>query len=101
MLAARLAPADQDSEREFERIVDDREALSARFREQFEIKMRRGYSPHVTLGYFANEEYGELATSRITSWTESLKKEVGHLAIPFSSISLYGFTDMATFFKRV
>ena len=101
VLVARLMPADQDSEGKFERIVDARDTLSARFREQFEVEMRKGYSPHITLGYFANEEYGELATPQIAYWTELLKRKVGDQLITFSSISLYGFTDMVTFFKRV
>lgn len=101
VLVARLMPADQDSEREFKRIVDDRKALCVRFRERFKVKMRSSYSPHVTLGYFANEEHAELATPQIDRWTKLAKGKVGHQTITFSSISLYGFTDMVTFFKRV
>jgi hypothetical protein len=100
VLVARLEPADQGSQTEFKRIVSDRKILSAAFQEKFQVKMRSDYSPHVTLGYFANEEYAELASSQIAPWTELVKERVKHLTITFRSISLYGFTDMVTFFKK-
>jgi len=100
VLVARLMPADQETEKGFRRIVNEREALSARFREQFEVEMRSGYTPHVTLGYFANEEYAELATPEVDRWTELAREIVGHRTITFDSIDLYGFVDMVTFFKR-
>jgi hypothetical protein len=100
MLAACLVPADRDSVMELKRIIEYREALSAIFRERFGAKMRSDYCPHVTLGYFANKEYAELATSQIDRWTELTREKVDNLTITFNTISLYGFTDMATFFKR-
>ena len=99
-LVARLMPAGQESEKGFGRIVNEREVLSARFREQFEVGMQSGYTPHVTLGYFANEEYAELATPEVDRWTELARGIVGHRTIAFDSIDLYGFVDMVTFFKR-
>ncbi|UCC61495.1 MAG: hypothetical protein JSV36_11850 [Anaerolineae bacterium] len=100
VLVARLRPADQDSARELDRFVADRQALSANFQERFGIQMRSDYSPHVTLGYFANEEHAELATPQLARWYESAKKKVSHLTVTFSRISLYGFTDMVTFFRK-
>lgn len=100
VLVARLKPADEDSERALNRIVEDRAHLSASFEQRFKVKMRMGYSPHVTLGYFANKEYAELATSQINHWTELFEEMVENLTITFGSISLYGFTNMVTFFKR-
>jgi hypothetical protein len=93
-------PAGRESEKGFGRIVNERETLSARFREQFEVGMRSGYTPHVTLGYFANEKYAELATPEVDRWTELAREIVGHRTITFDSIDLYGFVDMVTFFKR-
>jgi 2'-5' RNA ligase len=98
-LVAVLMPAEGDSELEFERIVQERAALSAQFRDRFGIAMRRSYHPHVTLGYFANEQQAELCSPHVDGWTERLQKFVGRLTITFRSISLYGFTDMVTFFK--
>jgi hypothetical protein len=100
VLVARLAPVGRETENELSRIVNEREALSARFREQFEVGMRSGYTPHVTLGYFANEEYAELATPDVDRWTELARDIVGHCTITFDSIDLYGFVDMVTYFKR-
>ncbi len=100
VLVARLKPADADSEKKLNRIVEDRAHLSLSFEQQFNVKMRTGYSPHVSLGYFANREYAELATSQIENWTRLVSKKVDNLAITFSSISLYCFTDMVTFFRK-
>jgi hypothetical protein len=98
VLVARLEPADRESEDEFGRIIANRNDLSVRFQEHFGFKIT-DYSPHVSLGYFANKEYAELATPQIDRWTGLCEKEAGDLTVAFGSISLYGFTDMATFFK--
>jgi hypothetical protein len=98
VLVARLEPADRESEDEFRRIVVDRNDLSVRFQKQFGFKIT-DYSPHVSLGYFANKEYAELATPQIDRWTGWCEKEAGDLIVAFRNISLYGFTDMVTFFK--
>lgn len=99
VLVARLVPADQDSERELRIVVENRQNLTARFRERFGIETINDYSPHVSLGYFANAQYAQLSTSQISRWTDLIKEETGDLTVAFTSISLYGFTDMATFFK--
>ena len=100
VLVARLAPADRDSERELKIIVDHRRDLSARFRERFKARTTVDYSPHVSLGYFANTQYAGLATPQISRWDDVVRRKVDGLTIAFTGISLYGFTDMATFFKR-
>jgi hypothetical protein len=98
VLVARLEPADIESRDEFGRIIADRNDLSVRFQEHFGFKIT-DYSPHVSLGYFANKEYAELATPQIDRWIGLCEKEAGDLTVAFGSVSLYGFTDMATFFK--
>lgn len=100
VLVARLVPADQDSKRERKTIIANRRNLTARFRERFGIETINNYQPHVSLGYFANTQYAESATSQINRWTDVIKEETSELTIAFTSISLYGFTDMATFFKN-
>jgi len=100
VLVARLKPADLDSERALERIVDHRAALYTRYQERFQAELAGKYSPHVTLGYFANEAQAELATPEIDRWNAALQQKARQQCIRFSSISLYGFTDMVTFFKR-
>jgi len=100
VLVARLAPADKDSEATLRGITADRTDLTTDLQERFGVKTTNGYSPHVSLGYFANREFADLSTPQIDHWTDMVKKEAGNLTITFSSISLYGFTDMATFFKK-
>ena len=101
VLVARLMPADQDSEEKFQRIIEHRTALSTKFEERFGITMQNRFSPHVTLGYFANEQHAELTSPRIDRWNEMIREKVEGQTVTFNSISLYGFTDMVTFFKRV
>ena len=50
-------------------------------------------------GYFANKESAQLATPLIADWVEIFEETVSDLTITYHSISLYGFTDMITFFK--
>ena len=62
--------------------------------------MRSNCYPHVTIGYFANEKYTVLINNQVDHGTELVKRAVNDLSVVFNSISLYGFTDMATFLKR-
>jgi hypothetical protein len=100
VLVARLKAADEDSERALARMVEERTRLCAGYGERFGVQMRTRYAPHVSLGYFANAECAELATPQIDRWTGLFQERVGGRTIAFNSISLYGFTDMATFVKK-
>jgi hypothetical protein len=51
------------------------------------------------LGYFANQESAQLARARLAEWQTDLSKTMVHDIISFTSCSLYGFTDMATFIR--
>jgi len=99
VMVARLESADPESQRSLDGLKERRSLLCKQFHEVFGIPMPRGYSPHVSLGYFANVEHGELALARLTEWIREFKKIVGEATISFESLALYGFTDMATFFK--
>lgn len=100
-LVARLTLDDEDSEPCYQRIEAQRSWLGEEFRKRFGVTTRgRAFSPHVTLGYFANKEGGELATPQIDSWTDIVKDKVGTATINFESVGLYGFTDMATYLGR-
>ncbi|MCB0562642.1 MAG: hypothetical protein KDD09_27005, partial [Phaeodactylibacter sp.] len=64
------------------------------------------YDIHLSLAYFGNQEYGRLFQTLKDNWQnyfqDKMKDGQGRdLAITFNSIGLYGFTDMATFFKVV
>jgi hypothetical protein len=98
-IVARLEPADLDSEKIYRWIEGERKLLSERFQEQFGVHVYWPYTPHVTLGYFANEEQTASSFSDMDRWNESMREKADGLTITFNSISLYGFTDMITFFK--
>ena len=91
-----LKPADQQSERLLKEIENHREELYKNF--PTNIKYSE-YTPHVTLGYFANKESAQLATPLVSDWAKTFEEAVKDLTITYHSISLYGFTDMITFFK--
>jgi 2'-5' RNA ligase len=97
-IVARLKPADAQSEAVLKRVADQREALYNKFPVQIS---HREFSPHITLGYFGNRESAQLTTPLIDAWTELMQASTDKLSITFNSISLYGFTDMVTFFKEV
>ena len=91
-----LKPADQQSERLLTEIENYREALY----ENFPTKIKHSeYTPHVTLGYFANKESARLAMPLVADWAKTFEEAVRDLTITYHNISLYGFTDMITFFK--
>lgn len=102
VLVASLKPANNESEKFIEWIRQSRRDLSASFQESFGVNLSTDhpYAPHVSFGYFANEEHGELATSRLEHWDELFRQKAKGVTITFRSISLYAFTDMVTSFKR-
>ncbi|AIE85908.1 hypothetical protein [Fimbriimonas ginsengisoli] len=96
VMAIRLSPVEVDV---FARFVEARAILSRGYLAQFGLGASEAFTPHVSLGYFMNREGAELARSRVTSWNEALQGFVGESKLSFRSASLYGFTDMATFFR--
>lgn len=104
VLVARLEPADEESNDAFKRIAKERLDLNKSFKKDFGVRTSYpDFSPHVSLGYFTNSKKAKLAGPRVNSWTKEFNKalkKADYPTISFESISLYGFTDMATFFKR-
>jgi len=98
VLVARLQPADEASEQILSALSTIRTELSETARREFGL-IARDYTPHVSLGYFANREHGQLADARIEHWTERFGARLINSTITFSSLDVYGFTDMASFFK--
>ena len=76
-----------------------RGALNAANRERYGFSANEVFVPHVTLGYFANRAGAELAQARVSSWQEQFAVALAGESVQFESASLYGFTDLATFFK--
>ncbi len=116
VLVARLKPkkGDPQSQKQFRRIKKVRDELYNQFEDKFypgadkksakpnktDTKQQRSYNPHISLGYFGNIQRGDAAQKRIDRWTEIFKKHTKNRTITFNKIGLYGFTDMATFFKQ-
>ena len=91
-----LKPADQKSVEILKEIATRREDLY----ENSPGKIAHfEYAPHVTLGYFTNKESAQLTTSLISDWEKIFEEATKDLTITYHNISLYGFTDMITFFK--
>jgi hypothetical protein len=99
VLVACLEPADKDSFRNFKALKKQRLKLLKKIKVRFGVCTAPGeYIPHVSLGYFANEESVKIDSSRLDDLTEFFREKINN-TIVFNSISLYGFIDMITFFK--
>ena len=101
VLVARLKPADDKSGQVYATIMEHRRALYGKFESEFGFThWRDTHDPHVSLGYFGNESSAESVQSQVQRWTEAFRDKVSGEVIQFNSISLYGFLDMATFFRQ-
>lgn len=101
VLVARLKPSDSRSEKILKKIEVKRQGLINVYRERTGLQTcSLSYSPHVSLGYFANKEKAELASPMIEKWNDQFESSTEGLTITFSSNSLYGFNNMTTFFRR-
>lgn len=99
-LVAQLKPSNSESVNQFVEIEARRKELYRSFEQEFGLtRWHEWYSPHITLGYFGNEEGAEKARLKVEEWNEDMLKFANGVSIQFSSISLYGFTDMANFFR--
>jgi hypothetical protein len=98
VLVALLAPADPASADRLREIEAGRRALSAQSQRVYGISASDRYLPHVSLGYFANREGAQLAASMLGTWESGFAGEMAGQLLPFAHASVYGFTDMATFF---
>jgi hypothetical protein len=89
-----------DSDRDvYNRIVEERKLLGNIYQERFGIPLNQEWSPHITLGYFANQEAASKSIMHIESWSDKFREKMDGLTITYKQIGLYGFTDMATFVK--
>jgi hypothetical protein len=59
VLVARLQPVEGASERNLTELSALREQMSEAARSKLGVDFSRSYSPHVTLGYFANQEHAQ------------------------------------------
>ena len=98
-LVAVLKTADPASAARFEQLKQARNDLYDIFESRFGLAMRWDFTPHVSLGYFANQEQAELASPEVGRWQDIIQQELNGTTITYPTVSLYGFTDMITFFK--
>jgi hypothetical protein len=100
VLAARLKPV-KASRTAFTNLKRSRTSLNNKFARRYGHKTAHsGYTPHVTLGYFSHKAAAAVVTSaQKNAWTSLFAMLARGKTITFESISLYGFTDMATFIK--
>ena len=99
-LVAVLKPADAASKIAFAAIASRRSLLNAHY-QALGPEMREAFVPHVSLGYFANESEAKRALPLLAQWQTVFRECASGKMITFDSISGYGFTDMATFFKSI
>lgn len=99
-VVALLKPADDRSDMALRSLEKRREELNRSSEERFGIATAtKPYRPHVSLGYLANKELGEKAEDAVRRLNELLAAAISETTIRFPSISLYGMTDMETFFR--
>jgi hypothetical protein len=99
VLAAYLTPADEASANLVTEISEERKRLNAQYKEVYGISSSDNYVPHVSLGYFANKEHAQLSTPCLPDWNRTFAERMQGQTLSFQSSDVYGFTDMATFFK--
>ncbi len=99
VLVARLSPADEMSETKLKILSATRTKLCDLATNDLGVSPSRRYSPHISLGYFADREHGQLAHAHMENWAERFRKHLATSVITYTSLNTYAFTDMASYFK--
>jgi 2'-5' RNA ligase len=96
-----LLKAQDGYKQALEEIAQEQLALYASYERTFGLK-RPGYpfTPHISLGYFWPRQQFDTAWTKRKDWHEAFAPHAQDCTIRFSSISLYGFLDMETFFRQ-
>jgi hypothetical protein len=95
-MALRLVPADERSATTFALMQAWRQGLQRKIEERTGIEATP-FSPHLTLGYFANPRLvseGEDVTEKLA---QNLARALDGLSLPLPAIALYAFSSMANF----
>lgn len=101
VLAAELRPADDRSMAAKAKHETSRSELVARLNARMGVQTQQ-WRPHVTLGYFANEESATHARFHVLpQWQDFVRERTEGLSVTFRSASVYGFTDMVSFWRLV
>ncbi len=99
-LVARLLPDDEASAASLAELCVARQELNTAALRTLGVCPSGRYSPHVTLGYFANEAGGQRCAARLMDLNTQSQPHLAGATITFSSIGVYAFPDMANFFRR-
>lgn len=98
-LVAQLEAADETSAARLEELEAARKALYGTFEAALGLEMYRSFTPHVSLGYFANQESAFQAMAQLGAWNAKFAETLEGATLQFDSISLFGFNNMANFFS--
>jgi hypothetical protein len=97
-LVAALEPADERSAAAKAAHERSRAALADRLTARLGVALPE-WRPHLTLGYFANDEAAGHASDAVERWQQRARERTDRLAATFRSAAVYGFTDMASFWR--
>ena len=96
-LVARLGPADSASAESLQRLIQARAVLSDVFGRKFGVRPHAVYTPHITLGYFANDGYAAMASSSVARWNAALLERTAGLILPLHRVRLSLYQNMTGF----
>jgi hypothetical protein len=96
-LVARLGPADEISETNLQQLIAARDALSDIFEARFCVRPHPCYTPHITLGYFANDERAQTTGADVERWNIEILKRMNGQILPLQRILPSLFQDMTSF----
>lgn len=100
-VVARLVPADERAAAALACHARDRGELAARLRDRVGVEPPE-WHPHVTLAYAANHDAAaRLRDEVLPAWDAHARERTAGRSVTFRSASLYGFTDMASFWRLV
>lgn len=99
VLVAGLEPADPPSEAAKAAHEACRDDLVARLAARVGVRIQP-WRPHLTLGYFPNEDAAAHARAHeLRRWQDRAREQTAALSVTFRSASVYGFTDMVSFWR--
>jgi hypothetical protein len=96
-LVAKLKPADEPSRANLQKLEEARAEFVAGA-SHLGLQYNK-LTPHISLAYFADPQFGERAEMQVPYWTGVFQPRLSGIRLRFRRVSLHGFTDMVTFFK--
>ena len=96
-LVAHLEPSDDASAESLRRIRITRDALTEAFGNKFGVRPHPDYTPHVTLGYFANAGLAASSAPAVARWNDALLRQTAELVLALRRVHLSAFSDMTSF----